>query len=138
MEIHIRQKDIEKAIKDYVAKMGLNRGVQSIQFNISRKGGTTVDAEIQMAELGDVAETVEVPVEASKPTPTKTSAPQAEPAKAEAVPDKPAKAAKPEKTPEPAKEEDEPPFEPDQKANAVNDSQAEAPAKESKSLFGNR
>lgn len=117
------QSSIEEAIRDYVAKQGIPSPIQEVKFTVTRKGGTSIDAEII---FGNEAVT--------------TSAPDEGPSNSEATPDKraPSKKKSPEPDAEPeGKEEPEtkPPFEPDNDEEAVNDSTEEEPA-QSKSLFG--
>jgi len=125
IQITMDQPSIEQAIKDYVAKNGIDSTVQEVRFTVTRKGGTSIDAEVI---LGNEAVNTPPTVAPDEPQP----ATKPKPVKAEVT-----KQAGPEttKAPEPVKEEDEPPFEPDEKAEAVNDSTATEP-KNSKSLFG--
>lgn len=55
MNIQLNQADIEAAIRSYVARMGISKTVDDIDFNVSRKGGTRIDAEITLSEGDDSA-----------------------------------------------------------------------------------
>jgi len=132
INITMDQASIETAIKDYVAKNGIDSPVQEVKFTISRKGGTSVDAEIILGtaavnEEAIVPEAAEVPVNAVKEIPKTKPAAKAkgfEPAEPFADPKEP--------SPDHVKMEDTtPPFDVD----AVNDSTVDEPA-QSKSLFG--
>jgi len=135
INITMDQASIETAIKDYVAKNGIDSPVQEVKFTISRKGGTSVDAEIILGtaavnEEAIVPEAAEVPVNPVKSV-----------SKAKPEPKVPSKAkgfepTQPVVDDEPAidhvkMEDTTPPFEVD----AVNDSTVDEPA-QSKSLFG--
>ena len=133
INITMDQASIEQAIKDYVAKNGIDSPVQEVKFTITRKGGTSVDAEIILGTgavntEANVPEAVETPVEdvrKAKPDPkTPSKAKGFEPTKPVDDPEEP--------SPDHVKMEDTtPPFDVD----AVNDSTEEEPA-QSKSLFG--
>jgi hypothetical protein len=87
INITLDQASIETAIKDYVVKNGIDSPVKEVKFTITRKGGTSVDAEVILGTdavkpEANVPEDVqapeeiaqEEPVEESKPTPkTKTT-----------------------------------------------------------------
>ena len=67
INITMDQASIEQAIKDYVAKNGIDSPVQEVKFTITRKGGTSVDAEIILGTgavntEANVPEAVEAPV----------------------------------------------------------------------------
>jgi len=123
MQILLSQNDIETAVRNYVSAMGISRPVNEIQFSVSRKGGQSIEAEIDLADCTG----------ASRPqpeaVPEKTEAP-AKKADTETADKAPAA-----EEPEPATTE--PPFTPDAKdAESANDSEEEEPTTESKSLFG--
>jgi len=136
INITMDQASIETAIKDYVAKNGIDSPVQEVKFTISRKGGTSVDAEIILG-TGAVTSPVSTPEPVEAPV-----AAAGKPAPKEKPENKPAsKTAKFEPT-QPVTDDDveidhvkmedtTPPF----KVDAVNDSTVEEPA-QSKSLFG--
>lgn len=110
MEIHLNEADIKTAIKRYVADMGIVRPIDNVDFTVKRQNGTSIEAEIVLAD------------------------PSAEPHTAESrsvrgVTDEVSE----EKEPEPAPTE--PPFEPDTTEEAKNDATEEGPVAESKSLF---
>jgi hypothetical protein len=135
INITMDQPSIEQAIKDYVAKNGIDSPVQEVKFTITRKGGTSVDAEIILGTgavktEANVPEAVEAPVEDVKPTPKTKSATKPGSKVAGFEPTKPV--VDEEVVPDHVKMEDTtPPFDVD----AVNDSTDEEPA-QSKSLFG--
>jgi len=117
MEIHLNEADIKTAIKRYVADMGIARPIDNVDFTVKRQGGTTVEAEIELADPSAEPRTAQTrPVREVSET---------QDAGTDEVPA--------EKEPEPA--QTEPPFEPDAKQDAVNDSEEEEPTSESKSLF---
>ena len=135
INITMDQASIETAIKDYVAKNGIDSPVQEVKFTITRKGGTSVDAEIilgtgAVAPAANVPEAVDAPVENAKPTPKAKPAPKPGSKVASFEPTQPVV------DDEPAidhvkMEDTTPPFDVD----AVNDSTVDEPA-QSKSLFG--
>ena len=136
INITMDQASIEQAIKDYVAKNGIDSPVQEVKFTISRKGGTSVDAEIILGTgavntEANVPEAVEAPVEETKPVPK--AKPVTKPA-SKVASFEPTKPVVDDEEPEPTHvkmEDTTPPFDVD----AVNDSTVEEPA-QSKSLFG--
>ena len=137
INITMDQASIETAIKDYVAKNGIDSPVQEVKFTISRKGGTSVDAEIILgtgAVTSPVStpEPVEAPVAAAgKPAPKEK--PVTKPA-SKVASFEPTKPVVDDEEPEPTHvkmEDTTPPFDVD----AVNDSTVDEPA-QSKSLFG--
>jgi hypothetical protein len=107
MKISLQQADIEQAIKKYVASMGIARPVDRIEFNVSRKGGTSIEAEIDMADPA---------LQTNNESPVAVSAVEPETEQ---------------KEPEPAKTE--PPFDPDTAEPANDTPSVEAT---SRSLFG--
>jgi len=133
INITMDQASIETAIKDYVAKNGIDGPVQEVKFTISRKGGTSVDAEIILG-TGAVTspDAVEAPVAAVvKPAPKEK--PVTKPA-SKVASSEPTKPVVDDGEPEPTHvkmEDTTPPFDVD----TVNDSTVEEPA-QSKSLFG--
>ena len=90
MKITINQDELEVAVRDYVAKMGLTLPVGNIDFTAARSQGNQIVTEIELSER-------EVPVDstpvlrkpelaavvpetkAAKPTSTKAEAPKEEP-----------------------------------------------------------
>lgn len=62
MQIQLKQNDIELAIRQYMAKMGIARNVENIEFTVTRKGGTTITAEIELADLSVAELTQTAPV----------------------------------------------------------------------------
>lgn len=127
MQIQLNQNDIETAVRNYVSAMGITRSVDEIQFSVSRKGGQSIEAEIDLADCTGGARPSTPSGPDSTPGPRKAPEPVAEP--------------EPVEEPEPVK--DEAPFTPDQDAEPANevaedtveDGTAEEPAK-GKSLFG--
>jgi len=123
MQIQLNQSDIETAVRNYVSAMGISRPIDEIQFSVSRKGGQSIEAEIDLADCTgrarpqyEIGDTVGEPVAAGNAEAT-------EPA--------------PEKGEEPEQAEDPAPFTPDEEAsNDGEEEQEEAPAAEGgKSLF---
>jgi hypothetical protein len=51
----MNQESIEEAIRNYVANNGISSSLQKIKFTVTRKGGTSIDAEVI---LGNEAVTV--------------------------------------------------------------------------------
>lgn len=62
MQIQLKQNDIELAIRQYMTKMGIARNVENIEFTVTRKGGTTITAEIELADLSVAELTQTAPV----------------------------------------------------------------------------
>jgi len=117
MEIHLNEADIKTAIKRYVADMGIARPIDNVDFTVKRQGGTTVEAEIELADPSAEPHTAsDRPVHEVGETQDTGAA---------EVTDK--------EEPEPAQTES--PFEPDGKQDGVNDFEEEEPTSESKSLF---
>lgn len=50
MLIQLNQSDIEIAIRQYINKMGMTRPVDEITFTQSRKGGTSIQADIELID----------------------------------------------------------------------------------------
>ena len=121
IQIRLTQEDIETAIRDYLAKAGMSSPVDTINFTVSRKGGQSIEADIDLSP--EAASTAQVAVP-SKPVKRTT-------AKAEEKAEVP-EAVEPEVT------EDTPPFVPDNKEPAANETVAEQEddAPRGKSLFG--
>lgn len=112
IQVQLNQADIETAIKDYLAKVGMTSQVDTINFTTSGgKGKQTVSASIDLSAGGMTLNT----------PPVEEPAPKAEP-----------KSEKKEPEPTPT----EPPFEPDAQEESANDSTEAEPTTESKSLFG--
>jgi len=123
MQIQLNQNDIETAVRNYVSAMGISRPIDEIQFNVSRKGGQSIEAEIDLADCtGGARPQPSVSGQTSEPVNTGTQ-PAAEPA--------------PEKAEESEQAEDPAPFTPDEEAsNDGEEGQEDAPAAEGgKSLF---
>ncbi|WP_289100968.1 hypothetical protein [uncultured Marinobacter sp.] len=123
IQIQLSQADIEAAIRDYLVKVGMTSPVDTINFTVSRKGGQTIEAGIDLSpEEASTAPVTEAPKEPVKRAPKAKAEPIQAPDPAEAEP-------------EPAVTE--PPFDPDtpdtEKA-AANEETDEAPR--GKSLFG--
>lgn len=57
MQIQLKQRDIEHAIAQYLASQGITRPVQDVTFTVSRKGGTTIDADVELADAARVTPT---------------------------------------------------------------------------------
>jgi len=137
INITMDQSSIEEAIRDYVAKNGITSPVQEVKFTVTRKGGTSIDAEVILGS-GAVNEAVTQPtVEDTPAAPVKRTAPTPDKPKAKAVVEPtPVDEADPDNVKMEA--EDTPPFEPNVTAEAGNDAaeeeEAVAPPK-SKSLF---
>jgi hypothetical protein len=131
VQIQLEQADIEQAIRDYVAANGISSPVNEVKFNVTRKGGTGIEADVQLGDA-DAAQTVEQAAPAKVADSTKPSKPA------------PKKAEKPAPTPEPIKEEDDKvPFDadaeektPSKDTESANDSTEAEPTKESRKLFG--
>ena len=134
VQIQLEQADIEQAIRDYVAANGISSPVNEVKFNISRKGGTTIEADVQLGDA-DAAQT------ADQAAPAKV-ADSSKPAKP--APKKTEKVEKSDPTPEPVKEEDDKvPFDvdaeektPSKDTESANNSTEAEPTKESRKLFG--
>lgn len=124
MQIQLNQNDIETAVRNYVSAMGISRPIDEIQFNVSRKGGQSIEAEIDLADCtGGARPQPSVSGQTSEPVKTGTQ-PAAEPA--------------PEKDEEPEQAEEPAPFTPDEEASndGEGEQEEEAPAAEGgKSLF---
>lgn len=130
MQIQLKQNDIELAIRQYMAKMGIARNVENIEFTVTRKGGTTITAEIELADLSVAELTQTAPVaEAGCPTALKPECANVPSAEANVVPEPVIEAEVPETT-----EEEESPL-PDQNT-ADEQREEEAPATQPTSLFG--
>lgn len=123
MQIQLNQSDIETAVRNYVSAMGITRQIDEIQFTVSRKGGQSVEAEIDLADCtggGRVRETTPEPV-------------AEEPAKAK--PEEPVKTESDATEAAPFRTEDASNDATGEEAGEPESDTAEAPETEGKSLF---
>jgi len=126
INITMDQPSIEEAIRDYVAKNGITSPVQEVKFTVTRKGGTSIDAEVILGS-GAVNETTPEPEAANTPEGPNNRAPVTDNPKptAKAKPIKPTvtqESGPEEAAPDNVKMEDTtPPFEPDVQAEETND-----------------
>lgn len=156
IQIQLTQADIEAAIRDYLVKVGMTSPVDTINFAVSRKGGQTIDANIDLTPEGTVQGETSIPEGPIKRTPQAETPWEPEPEPETPARPEPKTKTKPaskqakvaDSTPEPQPEpEAEDPqagykaLEKEQEANKdiapANDStEAEPTASESKRLFG--
>lgn len=134
IQVTMNQEAITEAIRDYVVKNGMTSPVQDVEFTVTRKGGTSISAEVI---LGNDAVTTGVDqakpgtdktvVSKRPPAPRKTTEPAAQP--------EPVKEPEPEavEVAAPVEAEEKPPFDVDEPAE--NDSTEDEPVL-SKKLFG--
>jgi hypothetical protein len=132
IQVTMNQQAITEAIRDYVVKNGMTSPVQDVEFTVTRKGGTSISAEVI---LGNDA--VTTGVGQAKPGADKTVVSKRPPAAAK-TPVEPVKEPEVEtpevaEVPAPVEAEEKPPFDVDDEAE--NDSTKEEPAL-SKKLFG--
>jgi hypothetical protein len=140
IQVTMDQQAITEAIRDYVVKNGMTSPVQDVEFTVTRKGGTSISAEVI---LGNDAVTTGVDqakpgtdktaVSKRPPAPRKTTEPVAQPEPVKEPEPEAAEVAAPVEEPVPAEAEEKPPFDVDEPAE--NDSVEDEPAK-SKKLFG--
>lgn len=51
MNLTLSQDDIETAVRIYINKMGINSTVESVNFSTARKGGFSIEAEVEIAPI---------------------------------------------------------------------------------------
>ena len=121
MQIQLNQSDIETAVRNYVSAMGITRQIDEIQFSVSRKGGQSIEAEIDLADCtggGRVRE----------------AAP--EPRTAEQAASKPEKAEPEAKAAEESEPTDTPPFRTEEASNDDTDETASDAAEDTSEATG--
>lgn len=75
MQIQLKQADIEQAIKNYVASIGVTRSVESIDFTMGRKdSGLTAAIEVSDRVTHQAEAIPEGPVNRGIPTPAEKAA----------------------------------------------------------------
>jgi len=131
IQISLTQEDIETAIREYVARAGMTSDNAEVNFTVTRKGGQTIEASIDLSNGSADKSAAEPEKKDTKPAKTEKAKSFS---KSEDLPPKEEKVEESAEEPEPAPTE--PPFDPDKDTESANDSTEAESTKESRKLFG--